>query len=249
MHDSPEVFLSVIVPAYNEVDRIGETVRRILRFLESRDYPAELIVVVDGGRAGSAARTLTAAEGSRSKVTVLDNGENRGKGFSVRRGVSASRGRYVLFADADLSLPIEGSDRFLQALESGYDVAIASRALPDSVERGGRQPLRYALGRTFNWVVQRMLLPGIRDTQCGFKAFHGPAARRIFELQKVDRFGFDVELLRIARRLEMRIIELPVVCEYHASSSVRRLQDGVAMLSDLAVIIWNEWRGNYDPRS
>jgi glycosyltransferase involved in cell wall biosynthesis len=245
MDNPSEPFLSVVVPAYNEAERISATAARIIAFLDSRPYPSEVIFVLDGGRPG-AAEALAEAGRGRAALLVLDNVQNRGKGFSVRRGVLASRGEYVLFADADLSLPIEDADRFVQALEGGADVAIASRALPESVERGGRQMLRHSLGRMFNWVVQRALLPGVHDTQCGFKAFRGSVARSLFAVQRIDRFGFDVEVLRIARLRGCRIVELPVTCIYHESSSVRRVRDGAVMLRDVAAIVWNDWRGYYD---
>jgi glycosyltransferase involved in cell wall biosynthesis len=246
MQESSGIFLSVVVPAYDEVDRIGETVRRIVEFLDSRPYCSELIIVLDGGRPGAAEAVRAASRRGRAAVRVLDNMTNRGKGFSVRHGVLAAAGQYILFADADLSLPIEGADRFIAALEEGYDVAIASRALPESIETGTRQRLRHALGRAFNLVVQRVLLPGIGDTQCGFKAFNRDAAHALFRIQRIDRFGFDVEVLRLARRFGLRIVELPVTCEYHASSSVRRIRDGTAMLLDVSAIMLNEWRGRYD---
>ncbi len=242
---TPAVLLSVIVPAFDEGERIGTSVARILRFLDSRPYSSELIVVLDGGRPG-ADTAVAAASAGRADVFVLDNGRNRGKGFSVRRGVGASRGDYVVFLDADLSLPIEDADRFLEVLREGADVAIASRALPESRVIGAPQHLRTRLGRVFNWVVQRAALPGIADTQCGFKAFRGDLARRLFERQRSERFGFDVEILRMARRRGARIVEVPITCEYRAGSSVRRLRDGASMLRDLAAIRWREWRGDDD---
>lgn len=241
---SPGPFLSVVIPAFDEAARIGSSVEHVLEFLMSRPYASELIVVLDGGRPGAADAIARVARG-RFDVAVIDNGRNRGKGYSVRRGVLASRGRHVLFADADLSLPIEGTDRFVAVLEAGADVAIGSRALDQSRVQGERQRLRQSLGRMFNRLVQWTVLPGLRDTQCGFKAFRGEVARSLFSAQRVDRFGFDVEVLHIARQRGYRIVEVPVTCEYHASSSVRRLRDGLLMLRDLAEILWHDWRGRY----
>lgn len=243
--ETAPVFLSVIVPAFDEGERIGNSVARILRFFDSRPYASELIIVLDGGRPGAQTAIATVTAG-RSDVRVLDNDRNRGKGFSVRRGMLASSGAYVLFADADLSLPIEDADRFLDVLLAGADVAIASRALPESRVVGVPQRLRTRLGRVFNWIVQRAALPGIADTQCGFKAFRGDVARALFERQRIHRFGFDVEILRIARRRGARIVEVPVTCEYREGSSVRRLRDGASMLWDLAAIRWRERRGEYE---
>ena len=242
--DSSVVTLSVVIPAFNEVDRIGATVTRVLAFLDSRPYTSELIVVLDGGHAG-ASEAIARACGGRADVRVIDNGQNRGKGYSVRQGILASRGHYALFADADLSLPIEDGERFLAALRDGADVAIGSRALLDSTESGDQQPIRHLLSRGFNWIVQRVALPGLRDTQCGFKAFDGRCARALFAVQRINGFGFDVEVLRIAQRWRCRIVEVPVRCEYHASSSVRKVRDGASMIIDIARTRWLDARGAY----
>lgn len=246
--DPESVHLSVVMPAYDEVDRIGASVRRVLAFLDSRPYASELIVVLDGGRPG-ADRAIAGAVrdcASPNRVVVLDNGRNRGKGHSVRRGVTASSGRYVLFADADLSLPIEDAERFLDALRAGADLAIGSRALPESTERGAPQRVRQSLSRLFNWAVRRILVSDLRDTQCGFKAFDGERARALFRRQRIDGFAFDVEVLRIAERSACRVTEVAVACEYHRSSSVRKFRHGASMLLDLARIRWHEVRGHYD---
>lgn len=239
------VNLSVVVPAFNEVDRIGATVTRLITFLSSQAYSFEIVVVLDGGRPG-AAEAIAAAAGARDDVQVLDNVVNRGKGYSVRRGVMAARGEFIVFLDADLSLPIEGVSAFLQPLHDGADVAIGSRMLAASQISGDRQHLRRSMGSVFNWLVQRLLLPGFADTQCGFKAFRRGAARRIFAVQRIDRFAFDVEVLWLARRFGFRIVEVPVVCEYSRASSVRRFRDGVSILRDLVRIRGQARRGAYD---
>lgn len=176
---------------------------------------------------------------------MLDNVRNRGKGYSVRRGVGVSRGRYIVFADADLSLPIEDADRFLARLESGADLAIGSRAVVGAEERGTRQPLRRVMSRVFNVLVRAAAVPGIRDTQCGFKAFRGDVARALFAVQRIDGFGFDVEVLRIAQQRGCRIVEVPVTCEYHPTSSVRHVKHAATMVGDLARIVWHDRRGDY----
>jgi dolichyl-phosphate beta-glucosyltransferase len=243
--DAPaDVILSVVIPAFNEAHRIGATVERVLRFFESRRYRSELIVVLDGGRPGSREEIDRVAP-AHEAVRVIDNERNRGKGYSVRQGVLASRGRYVIFADADLSMPIEDAERFLDVLRGGADVAIGSRALPASSETGERQPLRHQLGRAFNWLVRTLAVPGLHDTQCGFKAFNGACARALFEIQRVDGFGFDVEVLRIAQRRSYRIEEVPVRCEYHQTSSVRKIRDGAGMMADVARTLWFDARGYY----
>ena len=249
--DPENVELSVIVPAFDEVGRIGATVERVLAFLDSRPYRSELIVVLDGGRPGSA----DAIDAARAALFPecrprLRSGHRQrpqpGKGYSVRQGVLASRGRYVAFVDADLSLPIEDADRFVAALEGGADVAIGSRALPESSEGGAPQRLRRSLSRLFNWSVQQLAVRGLRDTQCGFQAFRGDRARAMFQYQRIDGFAFDVAVLRIAQRRAYRVVEVPVACEYHPSSSVRKFRHGAGMLRDLIRIRWYDARGFYD---
>jgi dolichyl-phosphate beta-glucosyltransferase len=235
------------VPAFNEAGRIGASVARILSFLATRPYAAELIVVLDGGTRGAAEEIAAVARG-RADVTVLDNVQNRGKGYSVRRGMRASRGAYALFADADLSLPIEDADRFVAELEAGADLAVGSRAVPGATERGQQQRLRQSMSRVFNRIVRALAVPGMRDTQCGFKAFRGEVARQLFAVQRIDGFGFDVEVLRIAQRRRHRIVEVPVTCEYHETSSVRQFRHALAMLVDLARVVWHDRRGHYHVR-
>ena len=237
----------MIVPAFNEVGRIGSSVARICAYLDARPYAAELIVVLDGGAPGAAAEIARVPHG-RIPVTVLDNEQNRGKGYSVRRGMAASRGTFVLFADADLSLPIEDADRFLAELEAGADLAIGSRAVAGASEHGEQQRLRQTMSRVFNGLVRAVAVPGMRDTQCGFKAFRGDVARALFAVQRIDGFGFDVEILRIAQRRGHRIVEVPVACEYHPTSSVRQFRHATTMLVDLARIVWHDGRGHYAVR-
>lgn len=233
------------MPAFNEAGRIGASVSRILSFLGTRPYSSELIVVLDGGAPG-AAQEIGRVAGTRADVIVLDNVQNRGKGFSVRRGMRESRGTYALFADADLSLPIEDADRFVAQLEAGADLAIGSRAAPGATELGEQQPLRQSMSRVFNGLVRAVAVPGLRDTQCGFKAFRGDLARALFAVQRIDGFGFDVEILRIAQRRRYRIAEVPVACEYHPTSSVRQFRHAMTMLVDLARVVWHDRRGHYD---
>lgn len=173
---TPAPHLSVVIPAYNEAGRIEATLRRVLAYLDGRPWASEVLVVLDGSRDPSA-EIVRRVAGERREILVLDNGVNRGKGFSVRRGMLEARGRYILFSDADLSTPIEEVERLVGSLEQGYEVAIASRALPDS-NVALRQPWwRESMGRTFNWFVRRLALPDIHDSQCGFKCARGGSPR------------------------------------------------------------------------
>jgi len=226
------VKISLVIPAYNEAGRIGGTVTRVCTYLDQQSYDWELIVVIDGGPK-AAADEARAAAGTRANVRVLENDGNRGKGFSVRRGFAAARGERLVFIDADLSLPIEGLDGMNARFDAGADVVIASRTAQGSRAEGAPPAGRDLMSRIFNLAVQAVAVPGITDTQCGFKGFTARAATAIFSAAKSDRFGFDVEALYLARQHGFRIDELPVTVHYHGGSSVNRVSDGVRMLTDV----------------
>lgn len=217
--------LSVVIPAYNEEERLGSTLEKIQEYLLHLEYPSEVIVVDDG----SSDRT---AEIARS-VKVLVNDQNSGKGFSVRRGALEARGEIVLFSDADLSTPIEEMSRLEAALTEGADVAIGSRALPDSDVQIHQPFYREMMGKTFNKLVQLLVFPGISDTQCGFKAFTQKAAQEIFSRQKLDGFAFDVEILYIARKLGYQVKEVPVIWRNSPDTRVGAMKDSMKMFLDI----------------
>ena len=227
--------LSLVIPAYNEAGRIGGTVTRVCEYLERQSYEWELIVVIDGGPK-TAADEARAAAGSRANVRVIENDVNLGKGYSVRRGFQEAKGDRLVFIDADLSLPIDGLEGMMARFDAGADVVIASRTAPGSRVEGAPPAGRDVMSRVFNIAVQTIAVPGIKDTQCGFKGFTASAAKAIFSVAQSDRFGFDVEALYLARKHGFRIDELPVVCRYHGGSSVSRLSDGVRMFSDVLAI-------------
>jgi dolichyl-phosphate beta-glucosyltransferase len=229
------VLLSLVIPAYNEGGRIGGTVTEVCRYLDRQSYDWELIVVIDGGPAGPAGEARAAA-GARANVHVLENDVNRGKGYSVRRGFAKATGDRLVFIDADLSLPVEGLEAMMARFDLGADVVIASRTAPGSRVEGPAPVMRGAMSKVFNLAVQAVALPGITDTQCGFKGFTAAAARKIFASAESDRFGFDVEALYLARKHGFRIDELPVICRYHGGSSVNRVSDGVRMFADVLAI-------------
>lgn len=229
------MLLSLIIPAYNEAGRIGGTVRYVCDYLDRQAYDWEVIVVIDGGPT-IAADEARAAAGTRANVRVLENGVNRGKGYAVRRGFSDARGDRLVFIDADLSLPVEGLDGMMARFDRGADVVIASRTASGSRLEGEAPALRNVMSRLFNLAVQAAALPGISDTQCGFKGFTAAAAKTIFREVQSDGFVFDVEALYLARKHGFTIDELPVVCRYHGGSSVNRLSDGVRMFADVLAI-------------
>jgi glycosyltransferase involved in cell wall biosynthesis len=229
------VRLSVVIPAYNETGRIGDTVTHVVRYLDAQPFEWELLVVIDGGDPAAAVEARVAGK-DFPQVKVLVNAHNRGKGYSVRRGFMEATGNRLAFIDADLSLPIEELPKMMACFDAGADIAIASRTIPGAVEEGNSPAGRGAMSRIFNWFVRVLVLPGITDTQCGFKGFTAAAAKRIFEVAESDRFGFDVEALYLARTYKLRIAQFPVCCRYHGGSSVSRIGDGVQMLKDVISI-------------
>lgn len=240
-----DVHLSVVIPAYNEENRIGKTLRRVLEYLSDQSYESEVVVVDDGSqdRTIEVVREFTT---NFPNVTVLDNVPNRGKGFAVRRGMLESRGRFLLFSDADLSTPIGEVERLLVYLQNGYDVAIASRALPLADIRVRQPWWRQSMGRTFNRLVRKLFLPDILDSQCGFKCFPRDVAQQVFSRQRTDRFGFDVEILWIVSKLGYRIAEVPVTWVNDPLSKVHPIRDSFWMLVDLLRVWLNNRGGAYD---
>jgi dolichyl-phosphate beta-glucosyltransferase len=238
------IYFSVVIPAYNEAERIAATLKKIHEYLLTRDYRYEIIVVDDGSTDGTRMVVSKTAQ-EIPFVRLLENGVNRGKGYSVRAGVLHSQGEIILFSDADLSTPIQEVDKLADWLGMGYDIAIGSRALPGS-EILVRQPRqRQLMGKVFNRLVQLLTVSGIRDTQCGFKLFKQDVAKVLFEKQTVWGFGFDVEILFIASKSGYRIKEVPVKWIDSPDSRVHIVKDSFTMLTDLARIRTRYLIGKY----
>ncbi|MFB3922468.1 MAG: dolichyl-phosphate beta-glucosyltransferase [Terriglobia bacterium] len=238
-------FLTVVIPAYNEAMRIGTTLEQVHQYVSTRNFPCELMVVDDGSR-DETPDILKRFQERHPAVQILRNEPNRGKGFTVRRGVLAARGEFVLFTDADLSAPIEEANKLLGALEStGADVAVGSRAL-DRRLIGVHQPWRREMaGRVFNLMVRLFTGLEIRDTQCGLKLFRRASTARAFELQRVTGFGFDPEVLFLIERLGGKIVEVPVRWNDSPATKVRFLRDATRMFLDLVAIRWRAVTGQY----
>ncbi|MHB8994145.1 MAG: dolichyl-phosphate beta-glucosyltransferase [Armatimonadota bacterium] len=230
-HNEP-LFLSLIVPAYNEALRLRPSLLRILEYLSGQTYTWEIIIVDDGSSDGTGEVAKGLLEG-KADFRLLRNEPNVGKAMSVKRGLLEGRGKYLLFSDADLSTPIEESEKLLAELEKGADVAIASRQLPGSKLTVHQPWYRELGGRMFGWLNQAVLLPGIPDSQCGFKAFKREVAHALLERQKVTGWVFDAELLYIARRLGYKIAQVPVTWVNDPASKVKMLRDGLRMALDL----------------
>lgn len=239
--------LSVVVPAYNEEDRIQRTLERLFEYYEAQDYDYDVVVVSDGStdRTNSIVSSFAA---SHPKFSLLDSQPNHGKGFVVRTGMLQAAGDYVLFCDADLATPQEETEKLLPRCLAGCDVAIGSRPLRES-NLEIRQPwYREMLGRTFNGVVQLLAIKGIADTQCGFKIFTQKAAKDVFSRCKLDGFGFDLEALMIAKDLGYKIEEIPIRWMHQEGSKVRVLRDGTRMVLDLIKLRLKGKKARLEPR-
>lgn len=241
----PQPFLSIVIPAYNEAYRIRATLEKVLRYCESGNRPTEL-VIVDDGSSDSTPELLKDFQERCPAARILRNEPNRGKGFSVRRGVLEALGEFVLFTDADLSAPIEEADKLLAALESlGADAAVGSRAV-DRQLIGIHQPrFREWSGRLFNLCVRLATGLKIHDTQCGLKLFRRSSTRRAFELQRIEGFGFDPELLFLIQRLGGKIVEVPVRWDDNPATKIRFLHDAPKMVFDLVALRWRAATGKY----
>src|SRR5579862_6029457 len=236
---------SIIIPAYNESARIPATLRSVVDAVRARAWDAEVVVVNDGSRDDTAALVrdfaLTAPE-----VRLLENTKNSGKGYSVRTGILHALGEIVMFTDADLSSPIEEADGLFAAIAAGADIAIGSRWLATS-RQTHRQPLyRQFFGRCFNLLTRMVMNLPFADTQCGFKAFTRSAAQTVFQLQTIERWGFDPEILFIALKRGYRIAEVPVSWAHDERTRISYLKDGMRMLQDIAIVRWNALLGRYN---
>jgi glycosyltransferase involved in cell wall biosynthesis len=237
--------LSIVIPAYNESSRIGEALERVLSCVQESHWDAEVLVVDDGSSDDTVAVVQRWME-HNERLHLVKNEGNRGKGYSVRNGLLQAAGEIVLFTDADLSAPIEEAERLIDAIRGGADVAIGSRWL-DKQKQTVHQPLyRRFFGRCFNWVTRKVIGLPFKDTQCGFKAFRREAAQTIFRLQTIERWGFDPEILFIARKLKYIIVEVPVTWGHDERSRISYLRDGMKMLEEMGQIRTNSLRGRYD---
>ncbi len=235
--------LSIIIPAYNEELRLPGTLEKIASFLRQEPATTEVLVVDDG----SSDKTLAVAESFRGKIPqlrVISNGTNRGKGYSVRNGSLQSRGRIALFTDADLSAPIEESRKLVDALKT-HDVAIGSRAMDRGLIGVHESLFREFAGIVFNKIVRFILWLPFVDTQCGFKAFRMDRCRILFEQQTIERFGFDPELLYLARHHGLSIVEVPVRWSHSPATKVSMMRDSVQMFLDVFVIRWHSLKGSH----
>jgi glycosyltransferase involved in cell wall biosynthesis len=236
---------SIVIPAFNESARLPATLASVVGCIRARGWDAEVIVVNDGS-SDATPELVRAFAQSAPQIRLIENPGNRGKGYSVRAGMLQARGQVALFTDADLSSPIEEAERLFAAIREGADIAIGSRWLQSS-RQTQRQPLyRQFFGRCFNAVTRAVMRLPFADTQCGLKAFTRQAAQTVFQLQTIERWGFDPEILLIALKRGYRVVEVPVSWAHDKRTRMSYLRDGLRMLQEIAQIRWNSLRGRYN---
>ncbi len=238
------VHLTVVIPAFNEEEVILQTLETVTAYLGPRPFKSEILVVDDGSRDRTAAIVEEAA-GANPSIRLARNGENRGKGFSVRHGIERAAGTFVIFSDADLSTPITETEKLLSHLEAGDDIVIGSRDLPDSDVQLHQPWYRELMGKIFNRIVRILVIGGIHDTQCGFKGFRREKVLDIVRRMKIEAFTFDVEILFLAKRAGLRIREVPVIWLNNPDTRVNALTDSVRMFVDLFRIRYYHFSGQY----
>jgi len=241
--DGNNPLLTIIIPAYNEERRLPTTLPQVADFVEAQDYPAE-ILVVDNASTDRTSDVVRAVAAEHPIISLLYQ-PIQGKGAAVRKGMLEGRGEYLFICDADLAMPIEEVNKFLPPTLSDYDVAIASREAAGAI-RYNEPWYRHLMGRVFNLLVRLLAVPGIQDTQCGFKCLRREAARDIFTIQKIDGWAFDVEILHIARRRGYRIVEVPIRWYYGEGSRVSPVRDSINMLIEVLHIRRSGRSGLYD---
>lgn len=237
-------FFSVVIPAYNEKNRLPGTLEQILQFLQQQPFTSE-VIVVENGSTDNTHQIAQQFAMQHKNLHVMQS--EKGKGVAVQRGMLAAKGDFRFMCDADLSMPVEEIIKFIPPKLQDFDIAIASREAPDAV-RYNEPSYRHLGGRGINFLIQTLILPGLNDTQCGFKCFRAEVADDIFSRQTMDSWSFDIELLYIARRHGYRIIEIPIHWYHFSDSKVSVLRDAPHMISDIFRIHANARRGLYDAR-
>ena len=242
-----EPFLSIIIPAYNEAARLEETVYRIFGYCQSMGQPFEMIVV-DDGSSDDTPRLVQSMQSGIKNLILISCASNRGKGYAVRLGIREAQGKYILFTDADLSTPIEELDGFLSCLENGFPMVIATRKHPAAKILQQQPVWRESMGKVFTEISNLILGLRVSDFTCGFKAFQRDVAKKLFRMQRIDRWAFDSELLFLARYCGYRVAELPVSWSNSADTKVRIFRDTITSFLALWKIRWNAMTGKYGRR-
>ena len=243
MNSDAHPLVSIVIPAFNEAGRIIATLERVVGYVAGQSYRWEVLVVDDGSTDDTA--SLVRKWTSQQPGVRIESTPHKGKGGAVRHGMLCSAGVYRFACDADLAMPIEGLAAFLEGMQEGYDIVIGSRQI-EGAQRFNEPALRHLMGRIFNWWVRALVLGGFQDTQCGFKCFRSEAADELFALQRTGGFGFDVEILYLAAKKDMRVLEIPIDWYHQRDSKVRVGMDSLLMVRDTLLMRWYDLRGGYD---
>lgn len=235
--------LSIIIPAHNEESRLPRTLPQIFSFLEKQNYSSEVLIVENG----STDHTFEIAQqyALQQPALFIHHEEQPGKGNAIRRGMLEARGEYHFICDADLSMPIEEVLKFIPPALNDFDIAIGSREAPGAI-RYNEPPYRHLGGRAINFLIRLLILPGLNDTQCGFKCFRAETTKFIFQQQTLTGWSFDIELLFLARRKKLKIKEIPIQWYFDPESKVNAIRDALRMIGDIFRIHINVLRGRYD---
>lgn len=244
LHEEKKYDFSIIIPAYNEGQRIYKTLNKINKYINEKDLNAEIIIVNDGS-SDNTVEILNNIAAESKNLKIIDLIKNQGKGFVVKNGVLAAKGKYILFTDADNSTPIEELEKLIPHLNEN-EIIIGSRYLDKESVQKKQAKYRIVISRLGNLLIQSLVIKGIKDTQCGFKLFHSNVAKQIFTLQKIKRFGFDIEILSIGQKYNFNIKEVPVLWINDAASHVRPVRDSLITFKDLMLIKLNLLSGRYD---
>ena len=245
MSEGKKPHLSVVIPAFNEEDRIGPTLDALVGYLEAQPYSREIVVVDDGSSDGTVG-VVERREGRPETPVRVESIPHAGKGWAVRHGMLSSGGRYRFMCDADLAMPVHHLRDFLSCMDEGYDVVIGSRQI-EGARRYGEGMARHFRGRVFNWVVRLVAVGGFQDTQCGFKCFRGEVAEDLFGRQVTRGWGFDVEILYLATRRRLSVLEMPIDWHHQKLSRVGSLLEPFSMLRDALAVRIRAARGLYGP--
>lgn len=242
--------LSIVIPAFNEEKRIGRTLEGTFAYLDAQSYDSEVLVVNDGSRDKTADKVQEFVGRSAGRLRLIENPGNRGKGYAVRNGMLQARGEIILFYDADLATPTTEIVKVIEPIEANrFDVVFGSRALNQELIGNHQSFLRELRGRGGNLLLRALLGLNFKDTQCGFKAFRREAAQSIFQLQRIEGFGFDPEILFIGQKQGWRLLELPVRWNHVEGSTVTLFGTTVKVLMEVSTIRWNDLTGKYDVKS
>lgn len=238
--------VSIVIPCYNESERIQKTLQHIEAYLKSQQYRAEVVLVDDGSK-DDTVNLLKMMESLGIDRRIIELDCNQGKGAAVRKGILEARGKYVIFTDADEATPIHELEKLLPLLREGSEVVIGSRYLAQSLIQKKQSWIRRVISRSGNWLISKLLFGGVKDTQCGFKGFQRAVAQDLFSRGKINRWGFDFEMIFLAKKLSYSCREVPV--EWHDMvGSQFRLRHAIATLKELFSIVWFNWRGVYEKK-